>query len=54
MAFFFIKKPFYKHVFYNAIFKTDCLNKVIPKLKNVVKSFEMTWNSKHGTKKINK
>ena len=52
MAFFFIKKPLQKHVFCNAIFITDRLNKVITKLKNVIKSFEMTLNSKHGTEKI--
>ena len=45
MAFFFINKPLWKHVFYNATFVTDCLNKVRTKLKNVVKPFEMTLNS---------
>ena len=31
---------------------TDCLNKVRSKLKNVIKSFAMTLNSKHRTEKM--
>ena len=31
---------------------TDSLNKVRTKLKNVIKSFEMTLNSKHSTEKL--
>ena len=31
---------------------TDCLNKVKTKLKNVIKSFGMTLNSKHRTEKV--
>ena len=52
MAFFFINKPPWKNVFYSAIFITDCLNKVRITLKNVIKSFEMTLNSKHRTEKL--
>ena len=36
----------------NSFILTNGLNKVRTKLKNVVKSFEMTLNSKHGTEKI--
>ena len=52
MVCFFISKLVWEHVFYNAIFITNCLNKVRTKLKNVIKFFEMTLNSKHRTEKI--
>ena len=51
MAFSFIKKPLWKHVFYNTIFKTDPLNKVRAKLNNITKSFEMTLNSETWNRK---
>ena len=54
MASFFINKPLWKHVFFNAIFiLTYKLNKVTTKLKNVIKSFDMTLNSKYITEKTN-
>ena len=34
------------------LYLTDRLNKVRTKLKNGIKSFEMTQNSKHRTEKI--
>ena len=49
MTFFFINKPVTKHVFH---ILTDRLNEGRTKLKNVIKSFEMTLNSKHRTQKI--
>ena len=53
MVFFYINKPLWKHVFSNAIL---CIlffiNKVRIKLKNVIKPFEMTLNSKHSAEKI--
>ena len=53
MAFFFRKKPLWKHGFHNAILVLrDRRNKVRIKLKNVIKSFEMTLHSKHRTEKI--
>ena len=57
MGFFFINKPLWKHVFVTRCFSghvfilTDCLIKVRTKLKHVIKSFEMTLNSKHGIEK---
>ena len=57
MAFFYINKAPRKHIFSNPIlcilfFITDHLNKVRTKLKNVIKTFEMTLNSKHRAEKI--
>ena len=53
MAFFFRKKPLWKGVFCNGILVLrDCLNKVKTKSINVIKSFEMTLNSKYLTEKI--
>ena len=53
MASFFINKPPWKH-FFNAIFiLTYKLNKVTTKLKNVIKSFDMTLHSKYRTEKAN-
>ena len=39
--------------FHNAVFTffRDCLNKVRTKLKNAIKSFEMTLNSRRSKKK---
>ena len=56
MASFYVNKPPWKHVFSNTslcilFFITDHLNKVRTKLNNVIKSFEMTLNSKHRAKK---
>ena len=54
MAFFFINELHWNHVFLrrNSYILTDRLNKVRTKLENVIKSFEMTLNSKHRTEKI--
>ena len=49
MTFFFINKPLSKHVFH---ILPDRLNEGRTKLKNVIKSFEMTLNSKYRTQKI--
>ena len=54
MAFFFMKEPLWKHVYSHVIlmqflYFNNRLNKVRTKLKNAIKSFEMTSNSKHRT-----
>ena len=53
MTFFFLNKVLWKHVFLQRDFYvlTD-LNKARTKLKNVIKSFQVTLNSKHKTEKI--
>ena len=54
MAFFFVNKPLWKHFFFvmRFLYLTKRLNNVRSKLKNVIKTFEMTLNSKHTTEKI--
>ena len=49
----FISKPLWKHAFMaRSYILTDRLNKVRTKLKSVIKSFEMTLNSKYRIEEI--
>ena len=48
LTFFALSKPLWS----NSYILTDRLNKVRTKLKNVIKSFEMSLNSKHKAEKI--
>ena len=54
MAFFFIKQTSLEACFFvmRFLYLTKRSNNVRSKLKNVIKSFEMTLNSKHTTEKI--
>ena len=53
MAIFFINKPLWKHIVYNAfLYFNRSFEWSENKIKDVIKSFEMTLNSKHRTEII--